>query len=53
MSVADLLIVVLALAGLAVLRFGVPILVMWLLNRACCHIFHLTPQYVEMVERNT
>ena len=43
MSVADLLIVVLALAGLAVLRFGVPILVMWLLNLVCCRVLHLTP----------
>jgi hypothetical protein len=43
MSVVDLLIIVCALAGLAVLRFGVPILMMWLFNLVCCRVLHLTP----------
>jgi hypothetical protein len=43
MSALDLLIIILALAGLGVLRFGVPILVMWLFNLVCCRVLHLTP----------
>lgn len=41
MTLVEILIVALALVGLAVLRFGVPMLVMWLLNTACCRIFHV------------
>jgi len=41
MTIADLSIIILALAGLALLRFGVPALVMWLLGQFCCRALHL------------
>ena len=44
MTVAELSTIMLALLGLAILRFGIPILVMWLLNLACCRIFHLSTE---------
>jgi len=38
MIVIQLSIIVLALIGLAVLRFGLPILGMWLICRGCCRL---------------
>jgi len=36
MIVLQISTVVLALIGLAVLRFGLPILGIWLINKSCC-----------------
>lgn len=38
MSLIELLTIVGALLGLAVLRFGVPMLVMWLFSQVCCRL---------------
>ncbi len=38
MTLIELLTIVLALIGLATLRFGVPLLIMWLLHQACCRL---------------
>jgi len=42
MILAELSIVVAGLVGLTALRFGLPILVMWLVNLLCCRVLHLT-----------
>lgn len=38
MSLVELLTIVLALIGLAALRFGVPMLLMWLFSQVCCRL---------------
>lgn len=43
MTPIEFLMSVLILIGMATLRFGVPMLVMWLINKACCR---LNPQQV-------
>jgi hypothetical protein len=44
MTLNDVSLMVLILAGLATVRFGIPMLVMWVLKMGCCRIFKLTPQ---------
>lgn len=44
MSFEELSTLVLIMVGLGALRFGVPMLVMWLLKMGCCRILHLTPR---------
>ena len=41
MTLAEVAVFVLIIIGLATLRIGVPLMVMWLLNQACCRILHL------------
>lgn len=41
MTPAEISIVMLVLVGLTILRFGVPILIMWLLNQVCCRVLRL------------
>jgi hypothetical protein len=41
MTLTELSIIVLALVGLAALRFALPALVMWLVNQFCCRVLHL------------
>ena len=41
MTIAELLVGVLIVFGLAILRFGLPMLVMWLINLGCCRLLHL------------
>jgi hypothetical protein len=43
MTLTELAIIVSALLGLAALRFGLPLLVMWLINQFCCRVLQLTP----------
>lgn len=43
MTLIELVIIVSALLGLAVLRFGLPLLIMWLFNQFCCRVLRLTP----------
>lgn len=42
MTLTDVSVMALILAGLAVIRFGIPMLVMWLLKMGCCRILKLT-----------
>jgi hypothetical protein len=39
MSTLDILIAVTMVFSLAFLRFGLPLLVMWLVRSACCRLF--------------
>ena len=41
MTLSELSIIVLALGGLALLRFGLPLLLMWAFNQFCRRILHL------------
>ena len=41
MTGSEIFFVLFVIAGLAVLRFGVPIFVMWLINMGCCRILKL------------
>ena len=42
MIVAQLSIIILSLIGLGVLRFGLPILGIWLINKGCCLLQRVT-----------
>lgn len=41
MTLVELMTVMLAVMGLGILRFGLPMLIMWLLNLFCCRVLHL------------
>lgn len=43
MFATELFYIFLTLIGLALLRFGVPLLVTMLIKVACCRLFHLKP----------
>lgn len=40
MNITDIAVMTAALAGLAVLRFGVPVAVTWLVGKAAAHFTH-------------
>lgn len=42
MTLTELSIIVLALSGLALVRFGLPLLCMWLFNQFCYRILHVS-----------
>ena len=42
MTISELLTAVLIFGGLATLRFGIPILIMWVFNQACQRILYVT-----------
>ncbi len=44
MTATDVILIVPILLGFAILRFGVPMLLMWLIKLGCCRILHVKPQ---------
>jgi hypothetical protein len=42
MTLSELSIIALVLSSLALLRFGLPLLLMWLFDQFCCHVLHLS-----------
>jgi hypothetical protein len=42
MTLTELSIIVLALSGLALVRFGLPLFFMWLFNQFCYRVLHVT-----------
>lgn len=41
MTGSEIFYVLFIIAGMALLRFGVPVLVMWLINIGCCRVLKL------------
>ena len=44
MTFNDASMMALVFVGLVAARFGIPMLVMWLLKMGCCRVFKLDPQ---------
>ncbi len=50
MTVTEVSTIVLTFVGLAVLRFGVPMLIMWLIKLGCCRVLHLEVRSAQAIE---